>query len=152
MNKQDKTPRKIRTVKTMLLINSLALLAVLITSFLVENTTVSTLLKVFTILHSPLMKQSIKANIRMGIKRMYLNDWWERHCLEPVENLTHTRIIRHWNTRHSKYKIELEYYKNQGVYDYDNKEIILIIRFTFGGVHTFSNCLVYGSGICRYTE
>lgn len=40
MNKQDKTPRKIRTVKTILLINSLALLAVLITSFFVENTTV----------------------------------------------------------------------------------------------------------------
>lgn len=40
MNKQDKTPRKIRTVKTMLLINSLALLAVLIISFFVENTTV----------------------------------------------------------------------------------------------------------------
>ena len=40
MNKQDKTPRKIRTVKTILLINSLALLAVLIISFFVENTTV----------------------------------------------------------------------------------------------------------------
>lgn len=50
MNKQDKTPRKIRTVKTMLLINSLALLAVLITLFFVENTTVSMFLKVFTIL------------------------------------------------------------------------------------------------------
>ena len=50
MNKQDKTPRKIRTVKTILLINSLALLAVLITSFFVENTTVSMFLKVFTIL------------------------------------------------------------------------------------------------------
>lgn len=50
MNKQDKTPRKIRTVKTMLLINSLALLAVLIISFFVENTTVSMFLKVFTIL------------------------------------------------------------------------------------------------------
>lgn len=56
MNKQDKTPRKIRTVKTILLINSLALLAVLITLFFVENTTVSMFLKVFTILHSPLMK------------------------------------------------------------------------------------------------
>ena len=51
MNKQDKTPRRIQTVKTILLINSLALLAVLITSFFVENTTVSTLFKVFTILH-----------------------------------------------------------------------------------------------------
>ena len=40
MSKQDKTPRKIRTVKTILLINSLALLAVLIISFFVENTTV----------------------------------------------------------------------------------------------------------------
>lgn len=50
MNKQDKTPRKIRTVKTILLINSLALLAVLIISFFVENTTVSMFLKVFTIL------------------------------------------------------------------------------------------------------
>lgn len=50
MNKQDKTPRKIRTVKTMLLINSLALLAVLITLFFVENTTVSMFPKVFTIL------------------------------------------------------------------------------------------------------
>ena len=40
MNKQDKTPCKIRTVKTILLINSLALLAVLIISFFVENTTV----------------------------------------------------------------------------------------------------------------
>lgn len=40
MNKQDKTPRKIRTVKTMLLINSLALLAVLIISFFIANTTV----------------------------------------------------------------------------------------------------------------
>ena len=40
MNKQDKTPRKIRTVKTILLINSLALLAVLIISFLIANTTV----------------------------------------------------------------------------------------------------------------
>lgn len=50
MNKQDKTPRKIRTVKTILLVNSLALLAVLITSFFIENTTVSTLFKVFTIL------------------------------------------------------------------------------------------------------
>lgn len=51
MNKQDKTPRRIQTVKTILLINSLALLAVLIISFFVENTTVSTLFKVFTILH-----------------------------------------------------------------------------------------------------
>lgn len=51
MNKQDKTPRRIQIVKTILLINSLALLAVLITSFFVENTTVSTLFKVFTILH-----------------------------------------------------------------------------------------------------
>lgn len=50
MNKQDKTPRKIRTVKTMLLINSLALLAVLIISFFIANTTVSMFLKVFTIL------------------------------------------------------------------------------------------------------
>ena len=50
MNKQDKTPRKIRTVKTILLINSLALLAVLITSFFIANTTVSMFLKVFTIL------------------------------------------------------------------------------------------------------
>ncbi len=56
MNKQDKTPRKIRTVKTILLINSLALLAVLIISFFIANTTVSMFLKVFTILHSPLMK------------------------------------------------------------------------------------------------
>ena len=40
MNKQDKTPRKIRTVKTILLINSLALLAVLIISFFIANTTV----------------------------------------------------------------------------------------------------------------
>lgn len=40
MNKQDKTPRKIRTVKTMLLINSLALLAVLFISFFIANTTV----------------------------------------------------------------------------------------------------------------
>ena len=50
MNKQDKTPRKIRTVKTILLINSLALLAVLIISFFIANTTVSMFLKVFTIL------------------------------------------------------------------------------------------------------
>lgn len=50
MNKQDKTHRKIRTVKTILLINSLALLAVLIISFFIANTTVSMFLKVFTIL------------------------------------------------------------------------------------------------------
>lgn len=50
MNKLYKMPRKIRTVKIVLLVNSLALLAILVTSFFIENTVVSTLFKVFTIL------------------------------------------------------------------------------------------------------